>query len=99
MQSTQPPLWARDHTLFGVCEGLGEDFGFNPLFLRVPLAVFLLVNPVAVFAAYAGGAVLVAFTRFVVPNPRQAAVTGQPAVEPPAGQAGDNDDPALAIAA
>jgi phage shock protein C len=85
MQATQPPLWARDHTLFGVCEGLGEDFGFNPLFLRVPLAVLLLVNPVAVFAAYGAGAVLVVASRWLIPNPRPAvpATVAAPAeVEP-----------------
>ena len=28
---------ARDDTLLGVCFALGEDFGFNPVYLRVPL--------------------------------------------------------------
>ena len=46
----QPPVWARDHTILGICEALGEDLGFNPVFLRVPLAVCLLLNPWAVHA-------------------------------------------------
>jgi phage shock protein PspC (stress-responsive transcriptional regulator) len=27
----QPSLIARDETFLGVCAGLGEDFGINPL--------------------------------------------------------------------
>ncbi|MET1110341.1 MAG: PspC domain-containing protein [Allosphingosinicella sp.] len=76
----QPSVFARDHTIFGVCEALGEDLGFNPVFLRVPLAVCLLLNPWAVVATYAALGVLVAFTRVVAPNPRQAAaVEARPA--------------------
>lgn len=75
MQTSQPSVFARDHTIFGVCEALGEDLGFNPVFLRVPLAVCLLLNPWAVVATYAGLGILVAFTRFVAPDPRQTAVT------------------------
>ena len=70
MQTSQPSVFARDHTILGICEALGEDFGFNPVFLRVPLAVCLLLNPWAVVATYAGLGVLVAFTRLVAPNPR-----------------------------
>ena len=73
MQTSQPSVFARDHTILGVCEALGEDLGFNPVFLRVPLAVCLLLNPWAVVATYAGLGILVAFTRLVAPNPRQAA--------------------------
>lgn len=73
MQTSQPSVFARDHTILGVCEALGEDFGFNPLFLRVPLAVCLLLNPSAVVATYAGLGILVAFARLVAPNPRRLA--------------------------
>ena len=34
-QENQVPLPLRSHTIFGVCEAIGEDFGFNPCFLRV----------------------------------------------------------------
>ncbi len=70
MQTSQPSVFARDHTILGICEALGEDLGFNPLLLRVPLAVCLLLNPWAVVATYAGLGILVAFTRLVAPNPR-----------------------------
>jgi phage shock protein PspC (stress-responsive transcriptional regulator) len=95
MQTSQPPLWARDHTLFGVCEAIGEDLGFNPLFLRIPLAALLLWNPIAVIATYAGLGALVLLTRWVAPNPAAAArvVAEQPA---PAGAANSDQDMALA---
>lgn len=73
MQTSQPSLFARDHTILGVCEGLGEDFGFNPMFLRVPLAVCLLLNPTAVIVAYLAAGIVVFATRWIAPNPVPAA--------------------------
>lgn len=73
MQTSQPSLIARDHTLFGVCEALGEDFGFNPTFLRIPFAALLLVSPTAVIGTYFALGVLVLLTRWIAPNPRPAA--------------------------
>jgi phage shock protein C len=98
MQTVQPSVFARDHTILGICEALGEDFGFNPVYLRVPLAVCLLLNPWAVVAAYAGLGVLVAFTRLVSPNPRKpaAAQADAPAV---AQQAEAQAEPDMALAA
>ena len=34
-QENQVALPLRTHTILGVCEAIGEDFGFNPIFLRV----------------------------------------------------------------
>jgi phage shock protein PspC (stress-responsive transcriptional regulator) len=73
MQTSQPSVFARDHTFFGVCEALGEDLGFSPVLLRIAFAVGLFFSPVGALAAYAGLGMLVAFTRFVAPNPRQPA--------------------------
>jgi phage shock protein PspC (stress-responsive transcriptional regulator) len=73
MENTQQSLIARDDTFFGVCQGIGEDFGFNPTYLRVALGVALLVNPPVVLGTYAGLGVLVLFSRLVFPNPRIAA--------------------------
>lgn len=62
--------------LFGVCNALGEDFGFNPLWLRLALAVAFLFAPVGVAIGYfaIGGAVLAARWMFPDPNrkPREA---------------------------
>jgi phage shock protein PspC (stress-responsive transcriptional regulator) len=72
MQTSQPSPFTSDRTLFGVCEALGEDLGFNPIFLRVPFGICLMLNPLAVLATYAGLGLLVAFTRYVAPNPAPA---------------------------
>lgn len=98
MQTSQPSVFARDHTILGVCEALGEDFGFNPLFLRVPLAVCLLLNPWAVVATYAGLGMLVAFTRLVSPNPK-AAATAAEAAPAMSARTEDQADPDMALAA
>jgi phage shock protein PspC (stress-responsive transcriptional regulator) len=72
MHSAQPSLFARDHTFFGVCEGLGEDFGFNPVYLRLTLAGLMFWNPVAVLAGYAGLGAVVLVSRLLIPDPRPA---------------------------
>jgi phage shock protein PspC (stress-responsive transcriptional regulator) len=96
MQTSQPSLFARDHTLLGVCEALGEDFGFNPIFLRVPLAVLLLLNPVAVIGTYLALGALVLLTRWIAPNPRPAAAEPATAEAAPATA---EPEPEMAIAA
>lgn len=70
MQTSQPSVFARDHTIFGVCEALGEDFGFNPVYLRIAFSLGLFFSHWGALALYAGLGLLVAFTRFAVPNPR-----------------------------
>ena len=60
----------RDDTFFGVCQALGEDFGFSPNYLRVVFGVGLLWNPLAMVAAYAAAGVVVAASRWLVPNPK-----------------------------
>lgn len=71
-QETRTALPLRSHTILGVCEGIGEDFGFNPVLLRIPLAASVIWNPLVAFGAYfALGAVVLA-SRLLFPN-RQAA--------------------------
>jgi phage shock protein PspC (stress-responsive transcriptional regulator) len=97
MQTAQPNVFARDHTLFGVCEALGEDLGFSPILLRIAFSVGLFFSPVGALAAYAALGVLVAFTRLVAPNPRPAAVSQAetaPAIPTPA-----EAEPEMALAA
>ena len=76
MQNT-PSLLTRDDTFFGVCQALGEDFGFNPLWLRLALGGLLFWNPVAVISAYLVAGVLVAAIRWFVPNPVSAAAASE----------------------
>ena len=75
------PLPLRQHTILGVCEAIGEDFGFNPIFLRIPLAVSVLWSPVwAISAYFAIGAVVLA-SRLLFARPRAADVAAAPAIE------------------
>jgi phage shock protein PspC (stress-responsive transcriptional regulator) len=99
MQTSQPSVFARDHTILGVCEALGEDLGFNPVLLRVPLAVCLLLNPWAVVATYIGLGVVVAFTRLVAPNPRRTVAAEAEAVAVAPEQAEAQAEPDMALAA
>ena len=98
MQTSQPNLIARDHTLFGVCEALGEDFGFNPMYLRVPFAALLLVSPTAVIATYLALGILVFATRWISPNPKAAAALAEPEAPAPA-EAANEVEAELAAAA
>lgn len=70
---TYVPLPLRPHNILGVCEGIGEDFGFNPVWLRVPFAASVLLSPTwAIVAYFALGAVVLA-SRLLFPRPRAAA--------------------------
>jgi phage shock protein C len=72
-QQPQVALPLRSHTIFGVCEAIGEDFGFNPIFLRVPLAAGVIASPLWAFGIYfALGAVVLA-SRLLFPIPTAAA--------------------------
>jgi phage shock protein C len=75
MQATQGNLLTRDDTILGVCQGLGEDLGFNPLWLRIAFAVLLYLNPVGAIAGYFGLGAVVLISRLLVPNRRRPAAT------------------------
>ncbi|HEX8625396.1 MAG TPA: PspC domain-containing protein [Allosphingosinicella sp.] len=61
---------ARDDTLLGACYAIGEDFGFNPLYLRLLFAFGLLGFPATALTAYAALTALVTLTRWLAPNPQ-----------------------------
>jgi phage shock protein C len=42
----------RNDTMLGVCEAIGTDFGFNPLWLRLAFAVPMAVVPLWAIGAY-----------------------------------------------
>ena len=79
MSSARPSIFAREDTMFGVCEALGEDLGIPSNLLRVALALALFWNPVAAAATYAGLGVLVFILRWLVPDPAAPEVTEKPA--------------------
>ena len=64
--TNQTPLPLRSDTIFGVCEAIGQDFGFNPNYLRLAFIAPLFVAPYASVAAYLGLGVVVAATRLLV---------------------------------
>lgn len=72
-------LLLRNDTILGVCEAIGQDFGFHPNWLRLAFACVFYFNPVAVIGVYLGLGLLVAATRWVAPNEVVPAVAGQPA--------------------
>ncbi len=67
--ATSPSPIARDDTLLGACYAIGEDFGFNPLYLRILFAVAIFWSPAITLCAYAALTALVTLTRWLVPNP------------------------------
>jgi phage shock protein C len=70
----QVALPLRAHTILGVCEAIGEDFGFSPVLLRIPLAATVLWSPIwAIVAYFALGAVVLA-SRLLFPKPTSATV-------------------------
>ena len=72
MQTAQPSLFARPDTFFGVCQGIGEDLGFNPNYLRLALPLLLFLYPVATLAGYAAAGAIVFASRWLFPEPRVA---------------------------
>ena len=80
-QENQAALPLRSHTILGVCEAIGEDFGFNPVLLRIPFAAMVLYSAVwAIGAYFALGAVVLA-SRLLFPKAKVPASAQMPQVE------------------
>ena len=73
-QENQVALPLRSHTILGVCEAIGEDFGFNPIFLRLPLATSVIWNPMIAFGTYFALGVVVLLSRLLFPKAKSTAV-------------------------
>jgi len=73
-------LVLRHDTILGVCEAIGQDFGFNPNWLRVAFCAPIYWNPAAVLGVYLALGVLVAATRYAFPDRHADAsvASGQP---------------------
>ena len=80
-QENYVPLPLRSHTILGVCEAIGEDFGFNPTFLRVILAAMVLYSPMIAIGGYFALGAVVLGSRLLFPNPAQ-----------PSARSGDSDN-------
>jgi len=78
-QVNQVALPLRSHTILGVCEAVGEDFGFNPVLLRIPFAASVVYSPTLAIAAYLGLGLIVLASRLMFPRAKVAeAVSAQP---------------------
>jgi phage shock protein C len=68
-QVSQPALPLRNHNILGVCEAIGEDFGFNPVLLRIPFAASVLWSPMIAIGAYFALGAVVLLSRMFFPKP------------------------------
>lgn len=66
MQPTN--LILRNDTMLGVCEAIGQDFGFHPNWLRVLFGLTFYFAPLVVTGTYLALGLLVAATRWAAPN-------------------------------
>jgi phage shock protein C len=67
-QENQIVLPLRSHTILGVCEAIGEDFGFNPVLIRVPLAATVLWSPLMAIGGYLVLGAVVLLSRMLFPK-------------------------------
>jgi phage shock protein PspC (stress-responsive transcriptional regulator) len=83
-KSADVPLFNRPDTLFGVCEGIGREFGLHPNILRLAFAIPMIWNPVAVIGTYVGLGVALFVSRKLVPAQRRSveAVAAEPTAVP-----------------
>ncbi len=73
MPNANTNLLLRNDTILGVCEAIGQDFGFHPNWLRVAFALAVYFAPVAVISTYLALGVIVAISRKVAPDQQVAA--------------------------
>jgi phage shock protein PspC (stress-responsive transcriptional regulator) len=79
-QDNQVALPLRSHTILGVCEAIGEDFGFNPVFLRIPLAASVIWNPMIAIGTYFALGAVVLVSRLLFPKAKASTAEAAPAV-------------------
>lgn len=95
MENETTNLFRRRDTFFGICEAVGQDFGFNPLWLRLAFVAPLFFFPVQTFIGYFALGLVVLASRLTFP----AKATAQPApsaIEVTAQQAEKTEELALA---
>lgn len=66
------PLPLRRDTMLGVCAGLGEEFGFNPMVLRIAISSLVIVDLKLAIAVYLGLGIALAMGRLLAPARRTA---------------------------
>ena len=63
----------RNDTILGVAQGLGEDLGINPNFIRITFCALMFWNVAVAVGAYLGAGVIVAVSRYFFPARRNVA--------------------------
>lgn len=71
MISQTTKLAAPKDNLLGICNALGEDFGFNPLWLRLALGCAFVIQPVNVVIGYLALGLVVLASRLAFPETRK----------------------------
>ena len=80
--TNQTPLPLRSDTILGVCEAIGQDFGFNPIWLRLAFVAPVFISPTYAIGGYLALGAIVAATRYFAPNkPASEQVVDAKAVE------------------
>lgn len=97
MQAVHPSLFNRPDTLLGVCEGIGQDFGFNPTILRVALAATMFWNPYFAIGGYFALGLFVLASRLLFPDVRAPRIEAQPLLHVPS-KPRKQEEPAQAYA-
>ena len=92
----QPALPFRGDTILGVCEGIGQDLGFNPIYLRLVFASVFYFDPLVVVGSYLALGAGLALARWLYPVPAEP--VAQAAADPTA-PAADNEDSERSLAA
>ena len=64
--TNQTPLPLRHDTILGICEAIGQDFGFNPTWLRLAFIPPMFFSVTLTIAAYLGLGLVVAATHWLV---------------------------------
>lgn len=80
---TDGNLFTRGDTMFGVCQGIGEDMGINPLWIRLGFIAPLFFFPVWTIAAYFVLGAVVLVSRLAIPvSVKEAAAPAASATAP-----------------
>ena len=74
MTTETKPLSAPKDNLLGICNALGEDFGFNPLWLRLALGAIFVIQPIGVVVTYLALGLVVLVSRIAFPSRRPTTV-------------------------
>lgn len=68
MPTEKTNLVLRNDTILGVCEAIGQDFGFHPNWLRLVFAGLFYWFPLGVVGTYLALGLVVAATRWFSPD-------------------------------